>query len=175
MNASGGIDWAQKRYDRIQEMDRNGRLRCDTVRYTCGQTPVVGTFVFCYAGQDLVRAVHDRLEGDHAYLVERYFYDDGELYFTHLTQGAWQFGAPVTREDGSESSSGTVDEVYEERRYFENGNLIDRMYKDYTLKSWIDTIRPDQIPNARSGRGVEAVIGSDDILSVASSASYTCD
>ena len=170
-NATGGLAWARKRYERVIQMDRSGLLRCDTVGYQCGA--VSGTFTFCRSDGELLRAGHRRQTGDHQYLNEWYYYDGEEMYLADLKKGSWRF---ADADDGVKSASATptIDEVHEERRYYERGNLLDRDFKDYTLRSWADTLRPEDLPVAGEGTGVDGGTGSEVVLSVAQSGSYEC-
>ena len=172
-NATGGLAWAKKRYERVLQMDRSGLLRCDSVGYKCG--PVTGSFTFCRSDGELVRAGHRRQTGDHEYLSEWYYYDGVEMYLAELKEGSWRFGGPNSDDEVKLASSApTIDEVHEERRYYDQGNLLDRDFKDYTLRSWLDTLRPEDLPAAAEGTGVADGIGSQIVLSVAESGSYEC-
>ena len=172
-NSTGGIAWAQKRYERTLEMERSGLLRCDTVAYTCDA--VSGTFTFCHSDGELVRAGHERQMGDHDYLIEWYYYDGEDMYLADLKEGSWRFGSPDS--DGQvplASTAPTIDEVHEERRFYERGNLLDRRFRDYTMRSWTDTLHPHDLPEMAEGTGVADAVGSEVVLRVAESGSYDC-
>ena len=172
-NATGGLSWAQKRYERSLQMERSGLLLCDTVAYRCGTTS--GTFTFCRSDGELVRAGHEQQKGEHDYLSEWYYYDGTEMYLAELKAGSWRFGGPESDQQVRLSSTEpTIDEVHEEWRYFERGNLLDRRFKDYTLRSWTDTLQPQDLPGKPQGTGVAGEIGSEVVLEVAESGTYEC-
>ncbi|PPK86625.1 hypothetical protein CLV84_3560 [Neolewinella xylanilytica] len=154
-NIEAGTEWIQKRYDRITRMRAAGQLRCDTLRYACPEAAQRGLFVACYVEEELVIAEHERGPDDHPTLYERYYYDGTELYLAHLTERAGEAANSTAGIDHP------IDAIHEAYLYYENGNLIDRLYKDYTLTS--ETVPPvtDQVPNQRIGRGVRGGLGSE--------------
>ena len=173
-NTDDPKEWIRKRYERTLQMEQAGQLNCDTITYACEGDARYGSFVFCYSDGVLMRATHEMTEGDHFGVTERYFYDGEELYFAYLTQGSWHFGGPMQTDEAGHEVPGTIDEVHEERRYFDRGDLIDRLYKDYTITSAESSPTPDEIPNRQEGEGVDAELGSDAVLRVADSGSYDC-
>ena len=171
-NSPGGIDWIRKRYARIGEMEAAGLLRCDSLAYQCQNEPINGLFTYCYAGDDLVRATHGRSIGDHSFTTEEYYFDGAEMYFAHLREGGWQFAHPPGA-TGEETVSHTRDKVREERKYYADGNLIDRLFKSYELVSWEDR-KPEDFPNAQEGEPIEDVLGPERTLAQRGAAHYAC-
>ncbi|NJB85479.1 hypothetical protein GGR26_001224 [Lewinella marina] len=168
-NSAAGLEWSQKRYDRTREMERNGQLRCDTVGYTCPDDPVSGQFIFCYAGDELVRTAHEFTQGDHASLSESYYYDGEDMYFAHLTAGEWRFGGP-----GNETEPTTIDEIREEMRFYGNGDLLDRRFRTYTVNSWETSPDPGQLPTEATGEEITGGLGADAVRRVVDTRQYTC-
>ncbi|MBB4077865.1 hypothetical protein GGR28_000466 [Lewinella aquimaris] len=170
-NTESEIAFVRKRFDRVQEMEAAGTLRCDTLSYNCDEESGGGSFTFCYVADDLVRASHEFYLGDHGGGSETYYFDEEDLYFAHLTQSSWRFASPPDQDDGTY----TVDEVNEERRYFYNGNMIDRLYKDYQVESWKESPDPSTLPNTQTGTGVSAQVSGDQMLEIARSREFDCD
>ena len=171
-NSPGGVEWIRKRYARVKEMEANNLLRCDTLSYDCPSDPVNGVFTYCYAGEELVRATHVRTIADHNYSGEEYYFDGDELYFTYLWEGSWHFAQPPDSVT-DDSISYTRDDVREERRYFENSNPIERLFKTYDLLSW-ENRGPDDFPNQKVGEPVQDVLGSEAVLAQQASRDYSC-
>ena len=171
-NHPAGIEWVRKRYARITKMEEYGLVRCDSLAYTCDSEPINGLFTFCYIGEDLVRATHSRSIADHSYTSEEYYLDIDDLYFVHLREGNWQFAQPPGAKEG-EVISHTRDDVREERVYYEEGNLIERLFKDYQLLSWDDR-GPEDFPNSRQGEPIRDVLGLEAVLAQRGKANYSC-
>ena len=171
-NSPGGLEWIRKRYARVAEMEANGLLRCDSLIYECPAEPVNGLFTYCYAGDELVRASHGRSIASHSFATEEYYYDGEEMYFAYLREGDWQFAQPPGPQT-DEVVSHTRDQIREERKYFENGNLIERLFKDYELVSWEDR-GPEDYPNSRQGEPVRDVLGAEVVLAQRNATDYNC-
>ena len=106
-------DFAQQRVDRVDRMYLEGRLRCDTLSYTCATEERGGTFTLCYLGDDLVKADHLATPARPTMVYsEVYYLEDSEVYF-----------ATLASDPPTEQGSGlpTV-----ETRYYYEGELIDR-------------------------------------------------
>ncbi|WP_157974246.1 hypothetical protein [Lewinella sp. IMCC34183] len=173
-NTQDPIDWIRERYSDFQRIERDGQLDCDTVTYECPGEARFGSFVFCYSDVGLTRITHEMTLGDHFGVTESYFYDGEELYFAHLTQGAWSFGGPPRIDEAGNEVPGTIDEVHEERRYYDQGALIQRLFKDYTITSGQSSPGPDEIPNRPTGEGVTAGLGSEAVFDVSTAYTYDC-
>lgn len=174
-NAASEMSFVLKRYRRIEDMDGLGMLRCDSLGYACASDPAGGSFRLCFLDDELVRATHDYTRGDHGGGSETYYYDGGTLFLAELSASSWAFtGELHTDEDGREVP-GIEESVHEERRYYYAGNLIDRGYKDYRLRSWEDAPDPATLPDQRTGRGVDDGIGSDVVLQVARRGRHECE
>ncbi|CAH1000387.1 hypothetical protein LEM8419_01540 [Neolewinella maritima] len=129
--------FAQSRVDRVDRMYLEGRLRCDTVNYSCGDAG--GQFTLCYLADDLVKADHlAQPPRPTQVYTEVYYLEDGEVYFAALASD------PPT-EDGA-----TLPAL--ETRYYYGGNLLDR-----------------------TGPQLQGAIGSEALLQVARTGTYTCD
>lgn len=173
-NARSEIEFVSKRYERIERMAEEQRLACETVEYVCTDDPRRGTFRFCSLSGELVRATHEFTTGDHSGGSEVYYYDGDELFFSLLTESSWKFGSPPQGAGGSESESGTVDHVLEERRYYHEGNLIERLYKDYTVRSWETPTPPENVATARNGKEVNNGLGAAGLLAIEKAKSFGC-
>ena len=174
-NTPEGMEWARKRYARVQEMAAAGRLTCDTLRYDCPADAVVGWFAYCYADDGaLITGSHAESTGDHYTVTERYYYDGDELFFAHLTTTGWSFGGPEGRDAAGNPVPGTIDDVKEERKYYSDGNLIDRLYKEYTLTSGPDSPDPDDVPNSTQGTPIDDGLGSEAVRAIAGDKAYAC-
>ncbi|THH41369.1 hypothetical protein [Neolewinella litorea] len=173
-NSVAGLDWSRKRYDRTLEMERNGQLRCDTVVYDCPDDAAAGRFIFCYAGGDLVRAAHEATLGDHASVSESYYYDGDDMYVAKLASGAWHFASPADGQTETPGEPATIDEVHEEMRYYSNGDLVDRRFKDYVIDARTPGPPPENIPDRDTGEGVDNTLGPDAVRAVQRSNTYAC-
>lgn len=174
VNTGGGKEWIVKRYDRVAEMESNGQLRCDSIEYECPADAINGLFTYCYAGGELVRATHARSIASHAYLSESYYYDGDELYFAFLQEGSWGFASPPGGQY-DETVSATIDHVNEERRYFENGNMIDHLYKSYEIKSWEEGMpAADEAPNTAEGTPVADALGPETTSTIKDVGTFSC-
>ncbi|MCP9235121.1 hypothetical protein [Lewinella sp. JB7] len=166
--------FAEKRYARIEDMEAAGQLRCDTLTYECAGDPRGGTLVFCYVADDLVRARHEYTVGDHGGGRETYYFDDTELFLADLTQSTWTF-APPPEDSENDGTTRTVDHVSEERRYFYNGNLIDRRYRDYQVISGEPSPNPVGEPGERTGKGVDVQLSGEQLLALSRSREFACE
>ena len=174
-NAGSEMTFVLKRYQRIQDMEKLGMLRCDSIGYNCAYDPGGGNFQLCYLDDELVRATHMFSRGDHGGGSETYYYDGGDLFLADLSASTWQFGDTMQEDENGNEVPGTEDLVHEERRYYYNGNLIDRRYKDYKIQSWTDPPDPSTIPDQQTGMGVDDGIGSEVMLQVARRGSFECE
>lgn len=102
-NTDSEREFAEKRYARIEEMDRRGLLRCDSLDYDCGGA--TGKFMFCKVEEELLRAVHKVTPTSGADFTETYYYDGDERFYAMLSEGSDAVAA-------------------QERRYYHGSQLI---------------------------------------------------
>ncbi len=174
-NSSSEMTFVLQRYQRIEDMDKLGMLRCDSIGYACAFDPGGGSFLLCFLDDELVRATHAYSRGDHGGGSETYYFDGGDVFLADLSSSSWQFGGPMQKDEEGHARPGTEDQVHEERRFYYNGNLIDRKYKDYKIQSWTESPDPGSLPDQSTGIGVDDGIGSEVILQVARRGKYECE
>lgn len=133
------LDAIRADYATVQEAIRTGRMRKDSFPYECTEAMLDGQ-VNIYEGiEDLRLVIHTFSPGDHDGITEEYYFRGDELIFLFVETGSWKFGGPLeTLEDGTEVP-GTIDEITEERRYFNADTLLKALTKSYVLNSWEDT------------------------------------
>ncbi len=174
-NASDEMAFVLKRYRRIEEMEGLGMLHCESIGYDCAYDPGGGSFRLCYLDKELVRATHDYARGNHGGGSETYYYDGGSLFLADLSSSSWSFTERMQTNQEGQEAPGTEEVVHEERRYYHANNMIDRVYKDYRIRSWQDAPDPASIPEQQTGTGVDDGIGSEVMLQVARRGKYECE
>ena len=173
-NVTSDKAFVKKRYERIEDMATRGVLSCDTVTYECRDAGG-GTFTYCSVDGELLRATHEYFSGGHGGGSEVYYYDGPEMFFSLLTQSDWQFAGPQVADADGNLLPSTEDHVKELRTYYAKGAVIDRLYKEYTVKSYAENTPPENIPNMTKIGEIAGTLGENAVQSVATVGSYTCD
>lgn len=166
--------FVKKRYERIEDMAARGVLTCDTITYEC-LDPEGGTFTFCSVDGELLRATREYYSAGHRGGSEVYYYDGPELFFSLLTQSDWNFVAPSVSGADPGAIQGSEDHVKELRTYYVKGEVIDRLYKAYTVKSYAANTPPENIPNVTKIEEISGTLGAPTVLSVRDAGSYACE
>lgn len=140
------LESIRQEYARIQGLLTSGQLKQDSIAYTCSGGEVNGQLNFYRDASGVVLAVNGYSQGDHAWVTEKYYLRRGTPFFLFRELGYWSFGGPMqTMDDGTEVP-GTIDEITEERYYFDNGATIKALTKAYEIRN-DEEVEPDKIPN----------------------------
>ncbi|MGB3800457.1 MAG: hypothetical protein WA952_11645 [Lewinella sp.] len=162
-NSAGGIEWAIKRYERVLEMDASGTLTCDTQTHNCG-SQLPAKIHICRADGDIIRIHHAIDPASGLSATETYFYDGSSAYLAETTR----------RVVNGEAKMDSL-EVRQERRYFESGNLLNRVYRTFTYHPKEAAPTEEQVPFRPTGEGATEVLGSDKLLAIAQGGAYVCE
>lgn len=151
-DGGGGIDAdpvlesIRQEYARIQDLLTSGKLKQDSIAYTCSGGEVNGQLNFYRDASGVVLAVNGYSQGDHAWVTEKYYLRRGAPFFLFRELGYWSFGGPMqTLDDGTEAP-GTIDKITEERYYFNDGATIKALTKAYEIRN-DEAADPAKIPN----------------------------
>lgn len=127
----------QETYSSVMKQLETGTMDSTSFKYSChGEKGGTVTY-FSDEGQ-LRLVVHRYHEYDHYSAVDRYFVDEGRLYFAYLNGVSWSF------EDGG----GTRDNVKEQRIYVVNQRPIRCLEKKYAIRSKAgENPRPETVAN----------------------------
>jgi len=127
----------QETYSSVMKQLESGAMDSTSFKYSC-QGEKGGTVTYFSNEGQLRLVVHRYHEYDHYSAVDRYFVEEGRLYFAYLNGVSWSF------EDGG----GTRDNVKEQRIYVVNQRPIRCLEKKYAIRSKAgDNPRPETVAN----------------------------
>lgn len=115
----------QNTYQEIIELYKNKSLDSTSFKYDCnGETG--GTVSYFTKDGNLKIIVHRYHEYDHHEAEERYFVNEGSLYFLYLRSLSWSF------DSGPEGA--TRDQITEQRSYVLRNNVVKCLEKKYEIR-----------------------------------------
>jgi hypothetical protein len=124
-----------------------GTLKKDSIEYYCDEM-AGGGFVILHSGAGKALMVENSYNmGDHYGQTDQWYFQDGKLVFLFSESGSWQFGGKMMRDADGNETPGSIDNIDENRYYFNDGSLIKHLAKSYKLESWKKATDPDKVPN----------------------------
>ena len=124
-----------------------GSLKKDSLAYSCEASMQEGQLTFYANAGGVVLVENSYGRGDHFGQTDHWYFKDGKLAFLFEEAGSWQFGGPMKEDEAGNQMPGTVDEITENRYYFNNGELVKHLAKSYKLESWKEALNPDTVSN----------------------------
>ncbi len=130
---TGPMEAIRKGYARIEAALKAGALHKDSILYRCEDAMVEGQIDLYEDDGGVVLAVHGFSMGDHSGTTEHYYFQGGKPIFLFRESGVWRFGGPMVTMDDGTDSPGTIDNITEDRLYFNEGSTIKALTKAYEL------------------------------------------
>ena len=161
----------RKEYARIEALVGKGELRNKKLDYECPDDPQGGNFVFQFRGDTLLKVNHSFYMGDHYGQKSSYYFQGGELIFGFHRSNIWNFAGT----DDDKGTPNSKDDISIQRDYFFEGQLVKQLFKDYTNYSNKKEKLENEIPNKKTGKGVGATIGGNQILAFSTEEELNCD
>lgn len=129
----------QNAYQEVTNLYKKKSLDSTSFKYDCnGETG--GTVSYFAANGNLKLIVHRYHEYDHHEAEERYFVNEGSLYFLHQRSLSWSF------DSGPEGA--TRDQITEQRSYFLGNNVVKCLEKKYEIRKHAGVNpNPDSVAN----------------------------
>lgn len=129
----------QKSFQQTFELYKNRSLDSTSFKYDCnGETG--GAVSYFTTNGNLRLIVHRYHEYDHHEAEDRYFVNEGSLYFAHTKSLAWSF------DSGPEGA--TRDQITEQRSYLLNNAAVKCLEKKYEIRKHAGiNPNPDSVPN----------------------------
>lgn len=138
---STDIDAIRMKYSTIMKKMENNELEMDTISFRCRTADDSGRLIRYSDGDELVMMEYVKGIG-HAFVTERMYFDDGNLFFVFVEDGIWSPGGPTPND-----INGTVATIKETRYYIDSGEIIRQLEKSFKTRSWTDDPKSDEIPN----------------------------
>tara|TARA_R110002096_G_scaffold301473_1_gene496377 strand:- start:1207 stop:1821 length:615 start_codon:yes stop_codon:yes gene_type:complete len=110
------------KYNQIE----GANMQSNRIAWESDQEPASGTLVKYFSNGSVAKIHFSFAEGDHGGSDEYYYYWNGQLFFSFVTQSYWKFSGQTL----ANGESGTTDIAVEHRLYFSNGSLIRHLKKE---------------------------------------------
>lgn len=113
------------------------------VKYDCPDYPESGSIIFYGDSNNLRMIEHSYVQGDHSGQTDQYLVWEDQVLFIFSEYSDWTWDSV-----DSLGTMHTIDNIYEQRYYFHNGEPILCLYKNFEIRSASDNNPTSQdIPN----------------------------
>lgn len=147
----------------------------DTIRYSCEEGMTDGE-VLLYSDSEALRLVVNSLSlGDHAGMIEYWYFKEGEPFFVLEEIGSWQFGGPYREDEDGNQIMGSIDRIEQTRYYIAEGKVVRELNKAFEIKSWEDSPTADQVPNKEVPTAGDLPEGYESIKAAINTGKMDCD
>lgn len=129
-------------YARLQALLEAGTLRKDTKAFGCEGDLMEGELIRYYEEEELVLIQHSQ-GSEHSWEIKQVYLKNAVPFFVLEEEAYWTFGGPLNQ-DGT---ANTIDYVTENRYYFQEGELIRQLTKQFENHSWEQLPEGNEVPN----------------------------
>jgi len=134
------IDEIKKEFTAINEKLLSQNLDSTGFTYTCEETEGRADF---YDEKQNLRMVKHFFADSHFSSVTNYYVKNNDVFFIFKEETVWQF------DGGTPEKPITKDSISQQRIYLKNGNTIQCLEKNFTIRSAGKNINPETVPNKK--------------------------
>lgn len=160
----------REEFGRIEKLITKNQAIKKEISYSCPDDPQGGGFIFYFNGDTLLRANHSFVMGDHYGQESSYYFNNGKLIFGFHQSSVWNFDG-----QDAQGNTKTKDDINVQRDYFHQGQIVKQLYKDYSIFSNKKGKQESEIPNQKTGKGVEYTLAGNTILDISTKENITCE
>jgi len=140
-DSTQNIDDIKKEFTVLNEKLLAKKLDSTGFDYNCEE--LEGNVHFYYENKQLKMVKHFSSDS-HFSSVTKYYLKDGSIFFIFKDDTLWQF------DGGTSEKPITKDSISQQRIYLQNGNPIQCLEKNFTLRSVGQNIDPEKVPNKKT-------------------------
>jgi hypothetical protein len=159
----------KQEYARIEQLVTTNNTSLKELEFECPEDPQGGSFKFHFNNDSLLKATYSFYMGDHFGGESTYYFQNDQLFFAFHQNSTWNFAASDTDEPA------TRDDINEQRDYYYQGKLVNRLFKEYTHFSNKKKTPSNKVPNKTIGTPLDYTYEASKVLELATKDVLTCE